>query len=194
MKKRMLALVILVLVLCLASCVSRKLPEEPLPEISVDAPVDVIVDEPKEIEPPVLEEKEITLYFPDYDALYLHKEVRTVQVAENENLEMVVLRELFKGPEREDLAPSLTGEDLVNSSVVYDGGNCLIDFKSDFVLLNTGGSARETFAIASIVNSLCELDYVEKVSFTVEKNSNIEFGHFIIDSYMGPMTEFVKPE
>ena len=194
MKKKISVLVVLMLVLCLTSCISTELPEENLPDVPVEAPVDEPVEEPIEPDEPKFVEKEIILYFPDKDALYLHKEVRTVQVAENENLEMVVLRELFKGPEREDLAPSLTGEDLVRSSVVYDGGDCLVDFKSDFVLLNTGGSARETFAIASIVNSLCELDYVEKVAFTVDNKSNVEFGHFIIDPYMSPMTELVKPE
>ena len=101
---------------------------------------------------------------------------------------------MFKGPESDELAPSLTGEDLVIAAETTDEGTCVVDFKIDFITLNTGGSTRETFAIASIVNSLCELDDVNKVIFTVENKSNIEFGHFIIDSAMEPMTDLVKDE
>lgn len=148
---------------------------------------------PSEDETEIKTEKvTLTLYFPDNDALYLHPEIREVEISENEFVEDVIVRELFRGPESEGLSPSLSGEDLVNDIVVNDDGGCVIDFKSDFVLLNTGGSTRETFVLGSIVNSLCELEFIDSVSFTVEGKGNVEFGHTIIDSALKPMPELVK--
>lgn len=150
------------------------------------------VEDDDKVEEPETISVNLTLYFPDIEGNFLHPETRTVEISVDEQIEYVVLRELFKGPDSEELAPSLAGDDMINAIVVNDGGDCVIDFKSEFLILNTGGSSQESFVIGSIVNSLCELDFINTVAFTVEGEGNVEFGHTILDYAMEPMPELVK--
>lgn len=124
----------------------------------------------------------VSLYFPDNEAMNLHEEKRNVVLSGNSSLEYEILKCLFDGPESEDLSPSLDGENLINSVTVFDTGLCIVDFKSDFVILNTGGSAREMFVIDSIVNSLCALDDISEVKINIDGNDKADFGgHFMLD-------------
>lgn len=135
---------------------------------------------------------ELTLYFPDSEAMYLHPETRNVTVKENIPLEQVVLDELFKGPSDEKLAPSLDGENLVISVSTDEEGLCIVDFTGDFVVLNSGGTTREVFAIGSIVNSLCELENVNSVKINIEGKTDAEFGHSLLDAVILPRLDLVK--
>lgn len=179
MKRFSLMLVFMALVLVLIGCSGKKQPAE------TDTPV---VPEVNENDTEIVEEvKEpvatlLNLYFPDDQALYLHNEQRVVGVTEDEQLEMVILEQLFKGPKNEGLSPSLEGENLINSVSTDEKGLCTVDFKGDFVLLNTGGTARESFVIGSIVNSLCSLENVNSVKINIDGNTNAEFGHSTLDS------------
>ena len=124
----------------------------------------------------------LTLYFPDNDALYLYPEIRELEVQDKELLAQTVLEELFKGPTLENLSPSLDGENLVLSVSVSEG-ICTVDFDDDFILLNSGGTTRENFAIGSIVNSLCELEDVEQVKINIGGNTSSAFGgHFTLEA------------
>ena len=172
MKKLSLVILILALIFCLASCKVH--------DVTMDVISDVKADET--VEESNTEIVTLTLYFPDNDVLYLHPETREVEINKGEHLAPVVLEELFKGPVSENLSPSLDGEDLVLSVSVGEGV-CTVDFHDDFTLLNSGGTARETFAIGSIVNSLCELDGIEQVKINIGGNTNAEFGgHFTLEA------------
>ncbi len=171
MKKMMCFLCAIVLVFSLACC-TRKIPDVQV----VDTPYTPVA---------------VTLYFPDNEAMYLHKETRQISLS-GKSLETAVLDELFKGPESEDLAPSLVGEDLVISVVTDENGLCTVDFTADFARLNSGGTARETFAISSIVNSLCEIGGIECVKINIEGDTNAEFGgHFTLDAPIYPNENIV---
>lgn len=178
----------------LASCfVSTKpIDEEKLP---VKDDSEIIDETPKVPEEPEFETVTLTLYFPDNDALFLHEEFREVQVHKGEFLAPTVLEELFKGPVDENLSPCLDGKDLVNSVNVHEG-LCTVDFKEDFAILNSGGSARETFVIGSIVNSLCELEGVDRVKINIGGNDNAVYGgHFTLEAPFAPQSDLVaKPE
>lgn len=173
MKKLSLFALIIVLILTLASCRVYDDTKEIISDVQAD---ETVHDEN------ITETVALTLYFPDHDVLYLYPEIREVEINKGEHLAPVVLEELFKGPLSENLSPSLDGEDLVLSVVVSEG-LCTVDFDDDFTLLNTGGTARETFAIGSIVNSLCELDGIEQVKINIGGNTNAEFGgHFSLEA------------
>jgi len=195
MKKVSLLIVFCVVVLLLTSCfvVTKKIDDEKIP-VKNEPPVedDKIVSE--DVIKPVgdLTEKiTLTLYFPDSDALYLYPEQREIEVHPDELLAPRVLEELFKGPQNEDLSPSLDGKELVLSVSVGEG-LCTVDFKEDFALLNSGGSARETFAIGSIVNSLCELEGIEKVKINIGGNTDAAFGgHFTLEAPFSPQRDLI---
>lgn len=128
----------------------------------------------------------VSLYFPDNEAMYLHEEKRNITINEKSSLEYEVVKCLFDGPESEELSPALDGENLINSVTVFEDGLCIVDFKSDFVILNTGGSAREMFVIDSIVKSLCALDGIDEVKINIDGNDQADFGgHFMLDEPFG---------
>ena len=159
----------------LVSCVAVKVPNEIVDEKNVDSPV---VEQPIDEK---IEKVTLTLYFPDNEALYLYKELREVELPKDSVLAEIVLEELFKGPVSDNLSPSLDGENVVNSVIVSDGV-CTVDFKKDFALLNSGGSTRESFAVGSIVNSLCELEDVDEVKINIDGDTNAVFGgHFTLE-------------
>ncbi len=182
-----------VMLCMLISCHDRNTDIVDIPELSDENGQQTNVPENQDMAETFEEyETELTLYFPDSEAMYLHPETRTVTVTENTPLEQVVLDELFKGPSNEKLAPSLDGENLVISVSTDEEGLCVVDFTGDFVVLNSGGTTREAFAIGSIVNSLCELENVNSVKINIEGKTDAEFGHSLLDAEILPQPDLVK--
>lgn len=170
----------------LVSCNTKRTTEDAMSEDDTNKENEYIA--------PATEIVTLKLYFPDNDALYLHGEERSFEVTEGQDLAPIVLQELFKGPKSENLSPSLDGENLILSVKVADGV-CTVDFASDFALLNSGGTTRETFAIGSIVNSLCELDGIEEVKINIGGNKNAEFGgHFTLESTFTAQPDLIAKE
>lgn len=193
MKKLRILPPVLALLLCVlmfAACNNDTTHEEKQNIDVNNSEVEADPDE-KEIPEPQKETVVLKLYFPDNEALYLHLEEREVELYPDDSREMAVLNELFYGPENEELSPSLSGEDLINSVYTDENGLCTVDLKQDFVILNTGGTTRESFAIGSIVHSLCELDGIERVKINIDENINAEFGHSTLESEFIPRSELV---
>ncbi|MBR2021019.1 MAG: GerMN domain-containing protein [Clostridia bacterium] len=186
MKKLSVVLVFLLMITVLVSCGIYETTKDVISKNEVDE-----VPQNNETIVPETEIVTVRLYFPDNDALYLHAEERSLEVEKGESLAPLVLQELFKGPESEDLSPSLDGENLVLSVSVSEG-LCTVDFASDFALLNSGGTTKEAFAIGSIVNSLCELDGIQKVKINIDGNKNAEFGgHFTLESTFSAQPDLI---
>ena len=194
MKKLIALLLILMCTFALTFCTKNTCPED-LPEVLPEN----VVGDPAEDD---FEEDtsgdisfDATLYFPDTQALYLHPSEYTFGIDTNvQTKEVAILEALFDGPGFDHLAPSLEGEDLINSVTVDENGLCTIDFKKDFVLLNTGGSSRESFALGSIVNSLCSLDYINSVKINIDGDTAHEFGHTTLDMILVPQTDLIAKE
>ena len=118
----------------------------------------------------------LTLYFSDDNAMYLVPEARQVSLKEGEKMSTLVVQELLNGPVNSTLLPTLAPEIKVLSTETKDGV-CFVNFSSEFVSKAAGGSAGETMAIYSIVNSLCELSEVNKVQILSEGKKIESFGH-----------------
>ena len=134
-------------------------------------------------EPVVTEpEKEVTLYFADMDLAYLCAEKRVVKT--EGGLEKAVVEAIISGPVSDDYFGTVTSDVKVNSvSVDKTTKTCVVDLSKEFVLNNTGGASTETFAIYSIVNSLCELPDIDKVKINIDGNENAVFGgHYDIST------------
>ena len=117
----------------------------------------------------------ITLYFSDDAAMYVVGEVRNAPILDN-SLEKTIVTELIKGPENKALLPTIPeGTKLL--SIETKDSICFVNFSQDFVSKHSGGSAGEYITVYSIVNSLTELDNVEKVQFLVEGNKLEIFKH-----------------
>ncbi len=165
--KRIICLFLLVSVVFLYGCT-----------VKIEDPIPVPVEVKKTVN--------LTLYFPDENAIELLTEQRSVNL-DGRSLEEAVLEELFKGPVSENLTPSLEGENLVISAKTDESGLCTVDFEEEFVYLNSGGTTRETMAVGSIVNSLCEIGGIECVKINIEGNEKSDFGgHFTLEAPFYP--------
>lgn len=120
----------------------------------------------------------IVLYFSDEDALNLVKEERSIKLDNTNSLERVVLEELIAGPMKEGNYRTIPDKTKILSVNTDSNKLCTVNLSEDFVKEHWGGSTGEIFTIYSIVNSLCELENVEKVNFLIDGEERDEFkGH-----------------
>ena len=144
----------------------------------------------------------VTLYFADEQAEYLVPEERAVWGVHPRNIEDLsrrIFHELLKGPENPDLHRTIHDSGKRNIVVVLTGelpytGTLILNLTSDFVRAQHGlGSAGETMAVYSMVNSLCELPGVERVKF-LEEGREVEalFGHIATEQPISPRWDLVR--
>lgn len=120
------------------------------------------------------------LYFADKNAEDLVAETRSVTINPKESLEYAVVSELIKGPEKDELYPTIP-EGTKILSVETKEGTCFVNLSQEFKSKHPGGSAGETMTIYSIVNSLTELDTIDKVQFLIEGQKVEVFIHYIFN-------------
>lgn len=119
------------------------------------------------ISPDKIEPEEVILYFSDEEELTLVPEIRKIQVKQSKTLETQIVEQLILGPKDESNFATIPSETKIRNIKTEDG-ICYVDLSSDFINKQTGGSTSEVFAIYSIVNSLTELQQVNKVQFLIE--------------------------
>ncbi len=154
---------------------------------------DLIVDADIDAEP-TNAARILRLYFSNEYATELTVEERRVEVNPNQPLEKYVLEQLIVGPMEEGNIPTVPTETKIRDVKTADG-ICYVDLSQDFVAKHSGGSTGEMLTVYSIVNSLCELDDVEKVQFLIEGEKQIEFkGHIAFDKPFKPIIEGLVSE
>lgn len=113
---------------------------------------------------------DVTLYFGTPNADAVRGETRTVTVpadSSQEDFLTIVLNELIRGPQDQELSRTIPAEVRVKSVVITDQ-TAIVDFSEEMHSKHWGGAAGESLTIASIVNTLTEFDYVRLVKMTVE--------------------------
>lgn len=141
---------------------------------------------------PNTEKVEVTLYFPNkkyietgdesYEKLIAEK--RTIEYG-NIPLEEAIVKELIKGPESDELSTSIPTTVTLLGVETADG-TCYVNFSQEGLY---GGSLQEDFTISQIVNSLLELESVDRVQFLIDgEKAESLMGHFsIIDPFEEPL-------
>lgn len=117
----------------------------------------------------------VSLYFPDKETKMLKPEARLVNVKDVLKSPYNVLVELLiNGPENDKLKSVIPeNTKLVNSSLE---GECLtLDFSSEFLNYNKDDDRAKENMIYSIVNTVTELNEVNKVKFLINGQTNDEF-------------------
>ena len=114
--------------------------------------------------------KTVTLYFASLEdnQAYLVKETREVREPE-ENIYKTIIEELIKGPESQDLYPTVPPDSVVNSVKLSDG-LAIVDFNLRIITNYEDiphSSTTEALAIYSIVNTLTEFEEIEMVKITI---------------------------
>lgn len=79
----------------------------------------------------------------------------------------MVLRELIKGPRDYILSPTIPQQTRLYSVTTVEGA-CYVNFSKEFVTNFQGDQRQEITAVYSIINSLTELNHINKVQILVE--------------------------
>ncbi|HOJ79848.1 MAG TPA: GerMN domain-containing protein [Clostridiales bacterium] len=122
----------------------------------------------------------VVLYFSDNEAMYLVGEPRDIEIPAGVSPEEAVLAELMAGPRNDDLWDAIPdGTKLL--SVDTKDGVCTVNFSREYIENSPGGTAAERMAIFSVVNTLTELEGIDKVQFLVEGRKEKIYTHAIFD-------------
>lgn len=112
----------------------------------------------------------LTLYFASADGQSLVKKYVDVYYNNNIARERLVIENLIKGIDEQDAkSPIPSGTKLLNITVT--DGVCYVNFDSTFLNVDSGMSA--DVVVYSIVNSLTELDNINKVQLLVNGASSV---------------------
>lgn len=118
------------------------------------------------------ENVELTLYFAAVNGKHLVKVIRPVEYNSNISLERLVVEKLIGGPEGEDPNPTVNPNTKIISIAVKDN-ICYVNLSKEFLIAQNDVLPEVT--IYSLVNSLIELQSVNKVQISVEGNTNVVF-------------------
>ncbi len=95
-----------------------------------------------------------------------------VAYSSNTSIEEFILEQLIEGPSEEGFYPVLDSDVEVNS-VQVKGRVCYVDLNQAF--LETSQPVEDNIVIYSIVNSLCEMQDIYQVQFSIDGVSNVKF-------------------
>lgn len=130
------------------------------------------------------EMREVALYFPKKDSGKLMKEKRTIKVSDQQPLAQYIINELIKGPDGVNLSEALS-KDTVLLSVETSDNICFVNFKASFIDKNSGSAEKEKLAVYAIVDSLTELDTIQRVQLLMDGKRVDNFGNINIGSMFG---------
>ncbi|MGE5678297.1 MAG: GerMN domain-containing protein [Pseudomonadota bacterium] len=129
-----------------------------------------------------LSEREITLYFADSQAMYMVPEKRTVSVRKNiteVDFYRVVLEELIKGPQTENLYRTIP-EEVKVEYVELDGDILKVDFSEEMHTKHWGGAAGESMTVNSLADTMTEFENIKGVLPSVN-GAPLSIEHMVIE-------------
>lgn len=118
------------------------------------------------------EKVELHLYFAAMNGKHLVKVLKPVEYNSNISLERVIVEEIINGPEEEILHSTVNPNTKIISIAVKDN-ICYVNLSKEF--LTTQNNVLPEVTVYSIVNSLIELQNINKVQISVEGNNNVIF-------------------
>ena len=118
------------------------------------------------------EQVKLRLYFANETGDKLIETNRRGVYSSNIAMEKLVIEQLIKGPNAEDIYPTVNANTKVISVNVKDG-TCYVNLDENFLKQTTGVNAEVT--IYSITNSLVELPNINKVQISINGDTNYMF-------------------
>lgn len=118
------------------------------------------------------EKVELNLYFAAKNGKHLVKVLRPLEYNSNISLERLVVETIIDGPEGEALHPTVNPNTKIISIAVKDN-ICYVNLSKEF--LTTQNDVLPEVTVYSIVNSLIELQNINKVQISVEGNNAVIF-------------------
>ncbi len=137
---------------------------------------DVVIDGDISAEPTNYEI--LTLYFKSADGTKLGTEIREVEVNPNQPIERYVIEQLIEGPKNSGLKSVIPSDTKIRDISTADG-ICYVDLSAEFVTKQSGTEKDSLAAVYSIVNSLGEMENINKVQFLIEGEKFDKYGHIV---------------
>ncbi|GFI62461.1 lipoprotein LpqB [Clostridiales bacterium] len=109
----------------------------------------------------------LTLYFTTFEGNTLGTEIREVEVNPNQPIERYIVEQIIKGPINETLRSVIPADTKIREISTADG-ICYVDLSTEFATKQSGTEKDAVAAIYSIVNSLGEIESVNKVQFLID--------------------------
>ena len=131
-----------------------------------------------------------TLYFADENAISLVPEAREIVLEEGEKVEKAVIEALLKGPKRSGLYSVLPQGIKVLSAETKDGV-CFLNLSAEFSAEGMGSSL-EILAVYSVVNTLCDVEGIDRVQILIEGKKSDEFGHLSLEEALESNNQVLK--
>ena len=120
----------------------------------------------------------LTLYFKSADGTKLGTEIREVEVNPNQPIERYIIEQLIEGPGNSGLKSVIPSDTKIRDISSADGV-CYVDLSSEFVTRQSGSEKDALAAVYSIVNSLAEMETINKVQFLIEGEKYDKYGHIV---------------
>ncbi|MGE5613475.1 MAG: GerMN domain-containing protein [Bacillota bacterium] len=146
------------------------------------------------------EKTPVRLYFANADNTKLKLEIRYIDLRDEEknasSLASAIINELIKGPSNETTHKrTVPAEAKLRTPVSINGKVATVDMSKEFKTKHPGGKDAEKMTIYSIVNSLTELEEIEKVKFTIDGKTQKEFmGNFKFDALFPRSPQLISKE
>lgn len=118
----------------------------------------------------------LTLYFASENGKYLIKAIRSVEYNSNISVEKLIVEKLIGGPIGEGVYPTINSNTKIESVTVKDK-ICYVNLSEDF--LNQQYNVLPEVTIYSLVNSLVELESVNKVQIAINGDTGKVFREII---------------
>ena len=138
------------------------------------------------------EMRNIALYFAAKDESGLVREDRTIKITDQQPIEQYIINELIKGTRDKARHQSLLSPKTVLMSVDIEDNICYLNFKSGFLKENAGSPEHEQLVIYSIVDSLTELESINRVQFYMDGKRVESFGTVAIKDCISRDTGMIK--
>lgn len=121
----------------------------------------------------------VTLYFGAIDGKSIVAEQRSIQVKQSLTLEYQIVEQLIAGPDKTMLVGIVPKHTKIND-IKTEEGICYVNLSDDFIKSGANSVEERKLIIYSIVNSLTELQGVNKVQFLIDGEkinaiNNIDF-------------------
>jgi len=137
-----------------------------------------------------IEGKQVVVYFPTRDAMYLMPENRKILPGQDPMRSSIEI--LLSGPENQDVV-AIVPQGTVLRSISVKEHIAYVDFNNAIIKNNPGGSTTELLLVGAIVNTLTEFPDISGVRILVEgKQVQTLTGHVDVSGVLGRSEEIIK--
>lgn len=133
-----------------------------------------------------------TVYYTDADRRYLVGQSRSVNLSSREELPVLLLEQMRTPPDRTGLR-SVLPEGCRILGVSVKDGLCTVDLSTEFDSRHFYTHTGQILSLMGIVNTLCALEEIDQVEFTVEGNLLVHYGSLTIPGPLVPDERVVGP-